>query len=98
MLDASGSFTSFASEYRRDHRIDADLLITPDVLEAFRLYLSNREIRPDSSEWSAYRTWIEERLRQELMTLEFGVAKGDEVEARLDTVVRRAVKLLGGEI
>ncbi len=72
VLDASGSFTNFASEYRRDHRIDADVVITSEMLEAFRAFLDTRQIRPDLSEWSAYRGWIEERLRQELMTLEFG--------------------------
>jgi carboxyl-terminal processing protease len=96
VLDATGSFTSFAGEYRRDHRITENLEITSDILDAFRAYVSERRIQPPLSEWSTHRGWIEDRLRQELMTLEFGVAKGDEFEVRLDAVVQRAVKLLGG--
>ena len=97
MLDASGSFTSFAGDYRRGHRISENIEITSEIREAFRAYLSERRIQPNPVEWDVYRAWIETRLRQELVTLELGVVKGDELEARLDAVIQRAVKLLGGE-
>ena len=97
VLDASGSFTSFAGDYRRGHRISENIEITSEIREAFRAYLSERRIQPNPVEWDVYRAWIETRLRQELVTLELGVVKGDELEARLDAVIQRAVKLLGGE-
>jgi hypothetical protein len=42
--------------------------------------------------------WIENRLQQEIMTLTFGVEKGDEVEARRDPVVQRAVGVVEGKL
>jgi hypothetical protein len=46
-------------------------------------------------EWLRHREWVQSRLKQEIMTLKFGVAKGDEEEMQRDTVVQRAVKRLG---
>lgn len=97
VLDATGSFTSFASVYRRDRRITEQVQITDEMRELFRTYLFERRIQPNPVEWDVHRAWIDARLRQELITLEFGVAKGDELEARLDSVIQRAVTLLGGE-
>ena len=46
VLDASASFTNFATEYLRTHKIDADFEVTPQLLDEFRAFLSERQIRP----------------------------------------------------
>src|SRR5215467_5256001 len=46
VLDASASFTNFATEYLRDHKITPDFEITPEVMDQFRAFLSARQIRP----------------------------------------------------
>lgn len=98
VLDASGALTSFASEYRRTHPVAENPEITSDILDAFYAYVAARRIQPGLGEWSAHRLWIEDRLREELITLEFGVAKGEELEVRRDAVVERAIKRLAGGI
>jgi carboxyl-terminal processing protease len=95
VLDASGSFTSFATEYTQKHKIDEDFEVTPALLDEFQLYLSQRNIRPGIPEWSAERDFIVNRLKTEIFNQSLGVAKGDEVEAQRDPVILRAIEMLG---
>ncbi|MEO7144554.1 MAG: S41 family peptidase [Bryobacteraceae bacterium] len=94
VLDSSGSFVQFAAPYARDRKITPDFAVTPDLLDQFEGYLSEHDIQPPVSEWLADRPWIESRLKQEIFNLALGVAKGDEVEAQRDPMVRAALKQL----
>ena len=94
VLDASGALTSFAGEYVRQHQISEDFEVTPAILDELQVFLSERNIRPSVGEWISHRDWVQSRLKQELMTLSFGVAKGDEIEMRRDPVVESAVNKL----
>jgi len=94
VLDASGVITSFASEYLQQHQIHDDFEVTPAIIGALQAYLTDRNIQPGVSEWSAHRPWIESRLQQEIMTLSFGVSKGDQIELQRDPVVKRALEIL----
>ncbi|MGD1093133.1 MAG: S41 family peptidase [Bryobacteraceae bacterium] len=94
VLDASGSITTFASEYVQSHPVKQDFEATPAVLDQLQVFLSERNIRPGVSDWSSHRPWIQSRLRQEILTLAYGVSKGDEVGMQRDPVVQRAVKKL----
>jgi hypothetical protein len=60
------------------------------------LFLSERRIQPDATEWTTHRAWITSRLKQEIMNLKFGVAKGDEIELQRDPVIQAALKKLRG--
>lgn len=94
VLDASGALTSFASEYLQQHQIHEDFEVTPAILNELRMYLGDRQISPGPGDWSTHRLWIESRLKQELMQLSFGVAKGDQIELQRDPVVQRALEIL----
>jgi carboxyl-terminal processing protease len=43
------------------------------------------------NDWLRDKSWIASRLTQEILTLAFGVEKGDEVEAQRDPVVQAAL-------
>jgi carboxyl-terminal processing protease len=96
VLEATGSFANFATEWLAAHKnpqgskFDAG----PAVLDEFQLFLSRRNIRPGLAEWSSERQWIRLRLRQEIINQSVSVAAGDEVEVERDPVVRRAQSLL----
>jgi carboxyl-terminal processing protease len=92
VLDASASFTNFATEFLRDHKIDAEFEVTGDMLDRFRVFLSDRQIRPSVAEWSAEREFITNRLKTEVFNQAFGVEKGDEVEAQRDPVILKALE------
>ncbi|HTB10899.1 MAG TPA: S41 family peptidase [Bryobacteraceae bacterium] len=94
VLDASGSFTTFASEYIAAHEIPPDFNVSPELLDEFRAFLAGRQIQPGVSEFLKDRAWMQSRLKQEIVSLKFGVAKGDEIEMRRDAVVQAAIRKL----
>jgi len=95
VLEASGAFTSFATQYLRRHVVAADFNVTAEVLDEFQSHLAERKIRPSVEEWSREREWIATRLKAEIFNQSLGVDKGEEVELRRDPVVRAALKELG---
>ena len=47
------------------------------------------------AEWSSEREFISSRLKEEIFNQALGVAKGDEVEATRDPLVRKALEVIG---
>ncbi len=95
VLDASGSFTSFATAYAQTHPAPGeDFAITPALLDEFQVYLSQRNIRPGVADWSTERDFISNRLKAEIFNQTLGVEKGDEVEAQRDVQVLQAIAAL----
>jgi carboxyl-terminal processing protease len=96
VLDATGSLTSFAGEYLRTHTIGDDVQVSPEMLDQLKVFLSERSIQPGVAEWLSHRDWIASRLQQEILTLKFGVARGDEIELQRDPAIRAALTKLRG--
>jgi carboxyl-terminal processing protease len=95
VLDASGSFTSFATQYAANHTpLPTPFKVTPEILDEFKVYLAARQIQPSISEWSSDRTWIGNHLEESIVTLANGVAKGDEVAAQSDQDILAALKAM----
>ena len=93
-LDASGTFTSFATTYLQKHAVTDSFEVSASDLEDFQVYASERSIQPAVAEWVKERGWVQSRLKQEIFNQALGVAKGDEVEAHQDPVVQAAMKKL----
>jgi carboxyl-terminal processing protease len=92
VLDATGSFTTFATEYvQRVRPIPENFEVTPAILDEFQTMLSARNIRPGLAEWSRERDWIRSRLKQEILNQGVSVAKGDEIELQRDPVALAAL-------
>ena len=94
VLEGSGSFPSFATEYLRTHKVDDSFDITPQLLDQFREYLSERQIQPGMSDWSRERDFVTSRLKTEIFNQSLGVEKGDEVEAQRDPAIQKALEIL----
>jgi len=92
VLEASASFTTFASEYIRDHKITPGWQMPPEVLDQFNAWLAVRQIQPSLREWTANHDYVESRLKTEIYNLTLGVEKGDEVEARFDPPIQKALE------
>jgi carboxyl-terminal processing protease len=95
VLDASGSFPDFAAQYLRAHTVTLDFEVAPELVDQFRVFLDERQISPGVGEWSIEGDFIKSRLQEEIFTLAFGVEKGDEIQARRDPVILKAVEELG---
>ena len=99
VIEATHSFFEFAQRYFDAHRdISEDFTVSPQMLDEFQLFLSERRIRPTLSEWSATLAFIRSRLQQEVFNLAFGVEKGDEIEARRDPQVLAALRWIKDKI
>lgn len=93
-LEASGAFTSFATEYVRSNKVDEKFEITPALLDQFQVFCADRRIQPGVAEWSRERDFITNRLKSEIFNQALGVEKGDEVELQADPQVRKALEVV----
>ena len=93
-LEASAAFPNYATEYLSGHKVTPDFEVTPQMLDQFKAWLSERGIQPGVSEWSLERDFVENRLKTEVFNQALGVEKGDEVEAQRDPVIRRATQAI----
>ena len=100
VLDASGSLTTFASEYLRTHTVGEDGQVSSamisSAMDELKVFLSEHSIQPPVADWLSNRDWIASRLQQEILTLKFGVARGDEIELQRDPAVQAALRKLRG--
>jgi hypothetical protein len=94
VLDATGSFTAFATDYLRTHDIADTFEVPGSMLDELKVFLSEHSIQPSVADWLKDRDWIQSRLKQDLLNLKFGVAKGDQVEFGRDPLVKAALKHL----
>jgi carboxyl-terminal processing protease len=92
VLEQSGAFTTFGTEFIRAHKVTTAWEVTGEVLDQFQTWLSERQIQPSLREWIESRDFIESRLKTEVYNLAFGVEKGDEVEAKSDTQIQKALE------
>jgi carboxyl-terminal processing protease len=95
VLEATGSFTTFATEYLRDHKVSQDFAVTPALMDQFQVFLAARNIEPGVTDWSQERDFVTNRLKTEIFNQAFGVEKGDEVEAERDPAIQRARAVVG---
>jgi len=65
-------------------------------MDELKVFLSERSIQPGVADWLSNRDWIASRLQEEILTLKFGVARGDEIGVRRDPVVQTALRKLRG--
>ena len=95
VLDASGAVTAFATSYLAGHSpLPESFEISPAIIDDFKVYLSERNIQPNVPEWAQERTWISNRLLEEIVTQARGVDKGDEIAARRDPQIQAALKAM----
>ena len=93
VLDASGSVTRFATQYLAAHsQLPDQFTVTSEMLDEFKVFLAQRDIQPNVSEWARERNWITSRLEQEVVTQARGVAAGDEIEMQRDPQVEAALQ------
>ena len=95
VLEATASFTTFATEYLRDHKVNQDFAVTPELLDQFQVFLARHNIEPGMTEWSQERDFVANRLKTEIFNQSFGVEKGDEVEAERDPAIQQARAVVG---
>ncbi|MEI9972927.1 MAG: hypothetical protein WDO73_13205 [Ignavibacteriota bacterium] len=94
-LMASGSFTTFATQYLRSHKIDPDFEVTPSGIDEFVAYVGTLGIQPGAAEWASQGDYLRNRIKTEIFNQAFGVERGDQIELQRDPLVMKALEILG---
>jgi len=91
-LDSNALITAFASEWLTQNlKPQPGFTMPRTVLDLYQRWLSERNVQPTLGEWSVDRDWVQNRLEQEIVNLTLGVEAGDEIEARRDPQIQRAL-------
>ena len=96
VLEASGAYPTFATEYLRTNKVDEKFEVTPKLLDQFQAWLAERQIQPGFAEWSQETNEIRARLKTEIFNQALGVEKGDEIDAQRDFVVQKGLEVVLG--
>jgi carboxyl-terminal processing protease len=94
-LMASASFTGFATQYLRQHKVDQDWQVEPAVLDEFEAYAATLGIQPGPAEWASEGDYLRNHIQAEIFNQAFGVERGDQVELKRDPLVLKALEILG---
>ncbi|MGH9430547.1 MAG: hypothetical protein ACRD3T_03300, partial [Terriglobia bacterium] len=94
-LDQRGLFTSFASEYLATHA-KVEKTFDPDqkLMEDFKDYLHRQGILTPAKYWGKDQSLLKTRIKTEIINLVFGLDMGNQIQARSDPQVQKAVSLL----
>jgi carboxyl-terminal processing protease len=94
-LLGSGSFTTFATEYLHDHKVDADFEVPLSLLDQFKAFVATGGIQPGPAEWSSENDYLRIHIKTEIFNQAFGVERGDQVELQRDPLIVKALEILG---
>lgn len=97
VLEASGAYPTFATEYLRTNKVDEKFEVTGKILDQFQAWLAERQIQPGFAEWSQETNEIRARLKTEIFNQALGVEKGDEIDAQRDVVVQKGLEVVLGK-
>lgn len=93
-LNQHGLFTDFASQYITYHT-DLEKTFEPgsDVMAEFQNFLSSRRVRTPPEYWANDQDYLKLRIKQEVLSLVFGLETANEVEISGDPQVQKALEL-----
>jgi carboxyl-terminal processing protease len=92
LLQQTTAFINFAQDFvNRRGAVLSDFQADDAVVEEFRRYLGQAGVRPPEKDWQRALPFLRMRIQAEMLNLAFGIAKGDEAEARADPQLRAAV-------
>ncbi len=94
-LQASASFTSFATQYLQSHKVDQDFEVTPSLIDQFVAFCAGIGIQPGAAEWASEGQYLRNQIKTEIFNQAFGVERGDQVELQRDPLVLKALEILG---
>ncbi len=89
-----GYMTSYAESYLTTRgKVEESFELPPEILEDFRENLLRNGVRVPEEYWSADQDYLKLHLKVEIINLVFGLARGDEVEAKGDPQAQQASRL-----
>ncbi len=94
-LMASGAFTSFATQYLGDHKVDGDFEVSPSLVDQFIVFAEAAGIQPSAAEWATQDSFLRNRIKTDIFNQALGVERGEQVELQRDPLILKALEILG---
>jgi carboxyl-terminal processing protease len=88
------AFFNFAKHYAVGRQIPKDFEVTPEVLQAFRKFLTDQKIPWTESELAEVEGWVRSNIRTEVVIDTSGQEEGMKVHAENDPQILKALDLL----
>jgi carboxyl-terminal processing protease len=87
-----GDFTRFYLSAKPD--VSKDFVVTDEVINEFRTYLSNQHIKYTEAEIQENLTWLKWQIKREVFTSVFGLNEGFRVALQDDPQLDKAIELI----
>jgi carboxyl-terminal processing protease len=88
------AFFNFARHYTVEHKVGKDFQVTPDVMQAFRSFLTEQKIPWTESELTGVENWVKDYIQTEIVIDSAGQEEGMKVQRENDPEVKKALELL----
>jgi carboxyl-terminal processing protease len=89
------TFFQFASRYLAENKsITRDFEATPQVVDRFRKFLGELKLDYDSRDFDANLEYVQQRIRIQLVLVQFGMNDAYRVEAVYDPSIKKAIEML----
>ena len=87
-------FFHFGPQYVADHQVDKNFQVDDAVLKDFRKYLGDQGVQFSDADFNSNSEWLKARIKQQIVTIDFGQIQGLRVIADWDPEVQKALGYL----
>jgi carboxyl-terminal processing protease len=87
-------FFRFAPIYVSNHTVDKNFQVDDAVLADFKKYLTSQSIEWTDADLNGVMDWVKERIKQDIVTIQFGQLQGLRVLADWDPEIQKAITYL----
>jgi carboxyl-terminal processing protease len=84
-------FFRFAPVYIADHSVDKNFQVDDSVMAEFKKYLTSQGAEWNENDITANSDWLKARIKQDLVTIQFGQIQGLRVLADWDPMIQKAI-------
>ncbi|HTW79258.1 MAG TPA: S41 family peptidase [Terracidiphilus sp.] len=87
-------FFRFAPVYVSDHTVDKNFQVDDAVLADFKRFLTSEGVEWNDNDINGVTDWLKARIKQDIVTIQFGQLQGLRVLADWDPMIQKAVGYL----
>ncbi len=87
-------FFHFAPVYIANHAVDKNFQVDDTVLSEFKKYLTSQDIDWTDADLDSSMDWLKARIKQDIITIQFGQLSGLRVLADWDPMVQKALTFM----
>ena len=87
-------FFRFAPQYIADHTVDKNFQVDDSVLADFKRFLTNDGVAWTDNDINGVQDWLKTRIRQDIVTIQFGQLQGLRALADWDPQIQKAITFL----